>query len=371
MNITENIRTKKLGFGFMRLPTRAGLIDYKELNKMVDAFMSAGFNYFDTAHSYMTLRSESAIKKSLVKRYPRESFYLTNKLTSNFFVNDKQIRPLFNSQLKACGVDYFDIYIAHSVNSTNYEKFKRCNAFEICRELKKEGKIHHFGISFHDKADVLERILSEQPDIEVVQIQLNYLDYEDPSVEGRKCYEVCRKFNKPVLIMEPVKGGSLADPPEEAKKAFDELKGGSYASYAIRYAAGFEGVLTVLSGMGNMQMMTDNISYMKDFVPLDEREQNAVQRACDAFKSLNLIQCTDCRYCMDVCPKNIPIPDYFACLNATKQSKKWNPAMYYRRIKANAPKPDECIKCGKCENACPQHLEIRQLLEDVSKNFRI
>lgn len=369
MSIFEEIKTKKLGFGLMRLPTKAGLINHRELCKMVDAFMEAGFNYFDTAHPYMALRSEGATRKALVKRYPRESFYLVNKLTCNFFVNEKQIRPLFNSQLSACGVEYFDIYLAHSVNSTNYEKFKRCNAFEVCKKLKEEGKIKHFGISFHDKAYVLESILKEQPDIEVVQLQINYLDYEDPSVEGRKCYEVCQKFNKPVIVMEPVKGGSLANPPDKAKKAFDELQGGSYASYAIRFAAGFENVLTVLSGMGNMAMMKDNISYMKDFEPLNDIEKEAVRKACDAFKSLNLIQCTDCRYCMDVCPEKIPIPEYFACLNGTKQSKKWNPAMYYKRIKAKAPSPDKCIKCGKCEKACPQHLEIRKLLEDVSKTF--
>ncbi len=369
MDIKDSIKTKKLGFGLMRLPTKAGLIDHKELCRMVDAFMEAGFNYFDTAHPYMALRSEGATRKALVKRYPRESFYLVNKLTTNFFATEKQIRPFFNLQLKNCGTDYFDIYLAHSVNSTNYEKFKRCNAFEVCSQLKQEGRIKHFGISFHDKAYVLENILSEHPEIEVVQLQINYLDYEDPTVEGRKCYEVCQKFNKPVIVMEPVKGGSLADPPEEAKKLLDELHGGSYASYAIRYAAGFEDVLCVLSGMGNMDMMNDNISYMTDFKPLDAAEQEAVSRVCGVFRSLNLIQCTDCRYCMDVCPEKIPIPDYFACLNATKQSKKWNPAMYYKRIRAHSPAPDKCIKCGKCEKACPQHLEIRRLLEDVSKTF--
>lgn len=369
MEYVTGIKTKKLGFGLMRLPTKAGLIDLKELRQMVDTFMEAGFNYFDTAHPYMALRSEGAIRKALVKRYPREAFYLVNKLTSNFFLNENQIRPFFNSQLKACGVEYFDVYLAHSLNRDNYEKFKKCNAFNVCKELKNEGKIKHFGISFHDRAEVLEKILSEQPDIEIVQLQLNYLDYDDPSVEGGKCYEVARRFNKDIVIMEPVKGGSLANPPEEGKKAFDELGDASYASYAIRYTAGFEGVLTVLSGMGNMAMMKDNISYMKDFTPLSEKENLAVMKSVAAFRGLNLIQCTDCRYCLDVCPKNIPIPDYFACLNAKKQFKGWNPSMYYRRVSATKPKPDECIKCGKCEKACPQHLEIRELLKEVDKNF--
>lgn len=173
MKYATGIKTKKLGFGLMRLPTKAGLIDLKELKQMVDTFMDAGFNYFDTAHPYMALRSEGAIRKALVKRYPRDSFYLVNKLTSNFFLNENQIRPFFNSQLKACGVEYFDVYLAHSLNRDNYEKFKKCNAFNVCKEFKNEGKIKHFGISFHDRAEVLEKILSEQPDIEIVQIQLN------------------------------------------------------------------------------------------------------------------------------------------------------------------------------------------------------
>lgn len=369
MNTLTGIKTKKLGFGLMRLPTKRGLIDHKELCLMVDAFIDAGFNYFDTAHPYMALRSEGAIRKALVKRYPRESFYLVNKLTSNFFITENQIRPFFNSQLKACGVDYFDVYLAHSLNRDNYEKFKKCKAFETCLELKKEGKIKYFGISFHDRAEVLDKILSDYPEIEIVQIQLNYLDYDDPSVEGGKCYEVARKHGKDIVIMEPVKGGSLASPPDEAKMIFDKLGNASYASYAIRYAAGFEGVITVLSGMGNMEMMTDNISYMKNFIPLDEEEKNAVEAARNAFRNLNLIQCTSCKYCLDVCPANIPIPDYFASLNAKKQFKGWNPSMYYKRIAAVNPTPDKCIKCGKCEAACPQHLNIRDLLTEVSKNF--
>ena len=313
----ENIK-QNFGFGCMRLPMKDGEIDTAEMNRMVDAFLDAGFNYFDTAHGYLQGKSETALKTCLTSRYPRDRYILTNKLTANFFKTEADIRPFFESQLAACGVDYFDFYLMHAQGLTNYDHFKACRAYETAFALKAEGKVRHVGISFHDRAEVLEQILTEYPEIEVVQIQFNYVDYEDPAVQSRKCYEVCVKHGKPVIVMEPVKGGNLVNLPEDAKAVLDELYGGSPASYALRFAAGFPGMLMVLSGMSNMEQMQDNISFMADFKPLDETELAAVRRVQEIFRSKHLIPCTCCHYCTDGCPKHIAIPDLFAIMN-TKQ----------------------------------------------------
>ena len=361
---------KNFGFGCMRLPMKGGEVDYAEFNKMVDAFIENGFNYFDTAHGYLQGKSEIALRDCLVKRYPRDKYIFTNKLTNFFFKTEADVRPFFESQLKICGVDYFDFYLMHAQSKENFAMFKRCRAYEQALEFKKEGKIRHFGISFHDTAEVLEQILTEYPQIEVVQIQLNYIDYDDPAVQSRKCLEVCNKYNKPVIIMEPVKGGNLVNLPEAAKKYFEQLGTASPASYAIRFAAGCEGVFMVLSGMSNMAQMSDNISYMKDFKPLSEREMQAVDNVCAVFKGMNLIACTACRYCTDGCPKKISIPDLFACLNTKSIYHDWNTDYYYNEVHTkNGGKASDCIACGKCEKACPQHLPIRNLLKDVAKEF--
>ena len=267
---------KNFGFGCMRLQMVGEEVDYEEFKKMIDAFLDAGFNYFDTAHGYISGKSETAIRDCLAARHSRESFILTNKLTMDYFETEADIRPLFESQLALCGVEYFDFYLMHALNATRYQHFERCNAFRIAQELKAEGKIRHIGFSFHDKSKVLDQILTEHPEVEVVQLQFNYADYEDPAVEGRKCYEVCRKHGKPVIVMEPVKGGKLAQMSEDALDVFRALGSNSAASYAIRFAAGFEGIMMVLSGMGNMDMMNDNLSYMRDFQPLNEQELEAV-----------------------------------------------------------------------------------------------
>ena len=360
---------KNFGFGCMRFPMKDGEVDTVELIKMIDTFIAAGFNYFDTAHGYIGGKSELALKECLTSRYPREDYVLTNKLSTNFFKTNEDIIPFFEAQLKACGVEYFDFYLMHAQDKKIFEKYKFCRAYETALELKKAGRIKHFGISFHDTAEVLEEILAEYPQIEVVQLQFNYVDYEDPSVQSRKCYEVCRKYGKPVIVMEPVKGGSLVNLPPEAKAVFAELGSGSDASYAIRFAAGFEGILTVLSGMGNMDMVLDNIGYMKDFVPLDSREQDAVQKVCDLLRAQNLIPCTACRYCIDGCPKNISIPDVFACMNGKRAWNNWNSDYYYDIHTQNKGKASDCIGCGKCEHICPQHLPIRELLRDVACEF--
>lgn len=357
-------------FGCMRLPMKGKKVDYNEFIKMADAFIGKGFNYFDTAHGYIGGQSETAIRDCVAKRYDRSKFLLTNKLTDFYFKKESDIRPFFESQLKLCGVDYFDFYLMHAQDGNNYEMFKSCRAYETAFELKKEGKIRHVGISFHDKADVLERILTDYPEIEVVQIQLNYVDYEDDGVDSKNVYEVCEKFGKPVLVMEPVKGGSLVNLPDEAKAVFDKLHGGSYASYALRFAAGFPNICAVLSGMSNMEQMEDNLSFMSDFKPLSSEEHEAVKKVCEIFKKQNIIPCTACRYCIEGCPKKILIPELFSCYNAKVAFNNWNQDYYYENVLTTRNgKASDCIKCGRCEKACPQHLEIRSLLEQVAAKF--
>ena len=361
---------KKFGFGCMRLPMKDGEVDNSEMCAMVDTFLESGFNYFDTAHGYVGGKSETALRDCLTSRYPRDRYILTDKLTNFFFKKQEDIRPLLDSQLAACGVEYFDFYLMHAQNAENFAFFKHCKAYETALELQKEGKFKHFGISFHDTADVLEQILTEYPQIEVVQIQFNYVDYDDPAVQSRKCYEVCKKFGKPVIVMEPVKGGNLANLPKDAKAVLDDLHGGSPASYAMRFAAGFENMMMVISGMSNMEQMKDNISAMKDFKPLSEAELAAIDKVKEIFGAKNLIPCTSCRYCVDGCPKQILIPDLFACLNAKKVFNNWNTDYYYNNVYTTRNgKASDCIQCGKCEHACPQHLPIRELLADVAKEF--
>ena len=361
---------KNFGFGFMRLPMQDGEVDIAETNRMVDAFLDAGFNYFDTAHGYLQGKSEKALKTCLTSRYLRDRYILTDKLTENFFKTEADIRPLFESQLEDCGVDYFDFYLMHSQCSENYGHFKACRAYETAFALKEEGKVRHVGISFHGRPELLEQILTEYPAIEVVQIQFNYVDYDDPSVQSRKCYEVCRKFNKPVIVMEPVKGGNLVKLPDDARAVLDALHGGSPASYAIRFAAGFPGMLMVLSGMSTPEQVQDNISFMKDFKPLGETELAAIAKVQEIFRSKNLIPCTGCRYCTDGCPKQIAIPELFATMNAKQIHHDWHTDYYYNAVYAlPGHKASDCVKCGKCESVCPQHLPIRQLLETVANEF--
>lgn len=258
----------------------------------------------------------------------------------------------------------------HAQSKENFAFFKKCRAYEQALEWKKEGKIRHFGISFHDTAEVLGQILFEYPQIEVVQIQLNYVDYDDPAVQSRKCLEVCNRFHKPVIVMEPVKGGNLVRLPEEARKYLEELGTASTASYAIRFAAGCEGVFMTLSGMSDRAQMNDNLSFMKDFTPLNEKERRAIDQVCAVFRSMHLIPCTACRYCTEGCPKKISIPDLFSCMNAKNIYHDWNADYYYTQVYTkNNGKASACIGCGKCEKACPQHLPIRSLLKEVAKQF--
>ena len=369
MGYFENVK-KNFGFGCMRLPMKDGRVDYDEFCRMIDLFMAEGFNYFDTAKVYLEGQSETALRDCLVKRYPRESYIFTDKLSTHCFDTEAEVRPLLEKQLSDCGLEYFDFYLMHAQSKEIFEKYKKCRAYEQAIEFRNEGKIKHLGMSFHDKAEVLDEILTAYPEVEAVQIQLNYVDFDDPAVQSRKCYEVCRKHGKPMMIMEPVKGGNLAVLPSDAAKILEDLHGGSAASYAVRFAAGFDGVFMVLSGMSNLEQMKDNLSYMKDFKPLDAVERAAVEKVCEVFRSKKLIPCTACRYCTDGCPKHIDIPNLFSCMNSKHVYKSWNDDYYYNNVytKRNG-KASDCIKCGKCERSCPQHLPIRKLLENVAAEF--
>ncbi len=363
----------RFGFGCMRLPLRPdGEVDLEEFSRMIESYFEAGFNYFDTARGYLDGKSETAIKACLTSKYPREQYILTDKLSRDCFKTEADIRPLFESQLEACGVDYFDFYLMHGQVRDNYDYFKSRHAYESVLQLKEEGKFRHFGISFHGTAEFLEEILIEYPQIEAVLIQLNYVDYEDPAVQSARLVEVCRKCRKPVMVMEPIKGGSLIRLPAEAQRIFDELKGGSNASYALRFAASIDQVMMVLSGMSTFEQMKDNVSFMADFKPLNAEEQEAVRKVCAIFRAQDIIPCTACRYCIAGCPKHIRIPDVFACVNAKKVFNDWNQDFYYHTVvtgEGRKAKASDCIKCGQCEAACPQHLPIRQLLEDAAALF--
>lgn len=358
---------RKFGFGFMRLPMDGDQVDIPQTTQMVDEYLNAGFTYFDTAHGYLQGKSELALKSCLTSRYPRDRYVLTDKLTNFFFKSEADIRPFFQSQLEACGVDYFDFYLMHAQNEEKFAYFKMHRAYETAFALKAEGKIRHVGISFHDRAEVLDRILTEYPQIEVVQIQFNYVDYNDPAVQSRLCYEVCRKHNKPVIVMEPVKGGNLVNLPQQARDVLDALHGGSPASYAIRFAAGFPGIVMVLSGMSDLAQLRENVSLMQNFKPLNEQELAAIAQVQQSFRSMHLIPCTACRYCVDGCPKHIAIPDLFSLMNTWKLHHNHNAIYYYDSVyTAPGSRASDCVRCGKCEAACPQHLPIRELLEQVA-----
>ena len=376
---------KRLALGCMRLPLNGdseGDIDMEKCKEMVERFMEAGFNYFDTARVYHRGVSEKMIKECISDRYPRESFVLTDKLSDGCFRNEEDIRPLFEDQLKVLGVDYVDFYLMHALDKGNYDKYQRTHAWEIAQELKAEGKIRHVGFSFHDDAEFLEQILNDHPETEIVQIQFNYYDIDSPSVQSAELYEICEKYDKPVLIMEPVRGGGLAKLPAVAQDVLDELykkqceeegmdpeDQPSAASYALRFAASFPMVCMVLSGMGDMDMIEDNIDTFTDFCPIDEEELEALYKIKDLLKTPGLIPCTACHYCTESCPQQIKIPDLFQNYNNNILFPSWNSRMYYDINTRGAGKASDCIKCGKCEKACPQHLKIRELLEKVADEF--
>ncbi len=362
---------KNLGFGCMRLPmTDDNKVNYDEFNLMIDEFINAGFNYFDTAHGYLDGKSETALRDCLSARYERDDYVLANKLSSWCFNGEEDILPLFEDQLKLCGVDYFDIYLFHCINKETYEKHKKCNSFDKIKTLKDQGKIKHIAMSFHDTAEFLDQVLNEQPFMEAVQLQINYLDYNNPSVQSKACYDVAVKHGKKVIVMEPVKGGILASVPDEASAVLKTLGDGSPASFALRYAASYPNVFMVLSGMGDMDMMRDNINTFTDFTPFTQHDFETIDRVREIILQTQQIGCTGCNYCTNVCPKNIPIPEIFTEYNLYL-SNKATAHTVKESIEKLQNSAANCIKCGKCEEVCSQNLEIKELLEKIVKKLEL
>lgn len=353
---------KNFGFGCMRFPMAGDEVDTAAVTEMVDHFMEAGFNYFDTARPYHNGSSEAVLRQCLTSRYPRDQYVLTDKLSPTQFETEADIRPLFESQLERCGVEYFDFYLFHANSAVRHQKFTETRAYDIVQELKAEGKIRHVGMSFHDSARVLDKILTERPEIEVVQLQLNYVDWDDPKVQSRKCYDVCRKHGKPVLVMEPVKGGTLVNLPEQAMGL---LKNMSPAELAIRFAAGWGNVAMVLSGMSDMEQMKQNVEFMKNFKPLSYQEEQIMERIRAIYQAQNRIPCTSCRYCLNSCYGKINIPEVFSCMNDLQEGKEGAEERY----KALERGADRCVGCDMCSHVCPQGLNIRLLMEQVNRRF--
>ena len=367
---------KKLGFGLMRLPKiDENTIDIEQTKKMVDEFLAAGFTYFDTAWAYPG--SEDAIRKALVERYPREKFQLATKNAAWINCKTKEdALSQYETSLKQSGAGYFDFYLLHNLGDSRTKLFEEFDLWNYFSNEKKKGKIKHLGFSFHSTPEQLEEILTKHPEAEFVQLQINYGDWESPSVKSRECYEVARKFNKPVIIMEPVKGGNLATPPASVEKILKDAEpNSSCASWAVRFAADLEGVITVLSGMSSLEQMRDNLSYMKDFKHLTSEQKKVIEKARVELSKIPIIPCTTCNYCAKVCPMDIGISASFASLNmytlyGNLEAAKHNENIYVG-VLGGHKHASSCIKCGACEAACPQHIKIRDELERVAKTFNV
>lgn len=366
---------KKLGFGLMRLPMLdENTVDIETTCAMVDEFLDKGFTYFDTAWMYCNFKSEEATKEALVKRHPRDSYTLATKLHAGFLQNKEDRDRIFEEQLRKTGVEFFDYYLLHDVGEDHYKIYQDLDCFQWLQDKKAQGLVKKIGFSYHDNAQLLDQVLTEHPEMEFVQLQINYLDWDSVGVQSRKCYEVAEKHGIPVIVMEPVKGGTLAKVPSTVEDLFKEYRPEmSVPSWAIRFAASLDNVFMVLSGMSNMEQLKDNISYMQELVPLNEEEQKRIQKAVEIINSNIAVPCTGCSYCVDGCPMKINIPQCFSLFNADKQEVKekgWTPqGEYYDRMTQTRGKASDCIACGQCEGICPQHLPIINHLKDVAQYF--
>ena len=370
---------KKLGFGLMRLPvndkTNMADVDMEQLKKMVDLFMEKGFTYFDTAWMYNDFASESAAKTALVDRYPRESFTLATKLHSAFINSLEDRDRIFHAQLEHTGAGYFDYYLLHGIEASMYPKYEQFDCFHWLLDKREKGLVKHAGFSFHDTPELLDEILTKYPEMEFVQLQINYLDWESQWVQSRACYETALKHKKPVIVMEPVKGGTLANVPEEAQELFRGLDPEkSVSSWAIRFAASLPGVMTVLSGMSDMEQIKDNTSYMEDFKPLTEEETAVCHKVAEIINRQIAVPCTGCSYCTAGCPKKIAIPQYFSLYNEDMrehlEEKGWTVNYSnYAMLTEKFGRARDCIECGQCERVCPQHLHIIENLKAVSGHY--
>lgn len=376
MSVIES--KKRLGFGLMRLPLlnpdNPANIDVEQVKQMVDTFLERGFTYFDTAWMYHSFQSENVVKEALVDRYPRDSYTLATKLHAGFIKTKEDCDKVFEEQRRKTGVEYFDYYLLHDIGFDHYKTYTDLDCFRWLMDKKEKGLVRHIGFSYHDNAELLDKVLTEHPEFEFVQLQINYLDWESVGIQSRKCYEVAEKHHVPVIVMEPVKGGTLANVPDAVTKMFKEYHPDmSVPSWAIRFAASHENVALVLSGMSNMEQLLDNLSYMDELVPLNEEENALIRKAVEIINSTIEIPCTGCSYCTDGCPMNIAIPKYFSLYNADKQeikTKSWMPQQeYYSRLTGTFGKASDCVACGQCEDVCPQHLPVIDYLQKVAEHF--
>ena len=363
----------KLGMGMMRLPLMEGAseVDIPQVEKMIDAFIANGFTYIDTAYGYLQGKSEEITGRTVVDRYPRSSFLLATKLPPWELKQKEDMQRVFDTQLARTHAEYFDYYLIHSISSKSLEQINEMDVWGFMRKLKEEGRVRHIGFSFHDSAEVLDTILTEHPEMEFVQLQINYADWEDPKVQSRLCYEVARKHHKSVVVMEPVKGGMLAGLTQQSREVLETIRpNASSASWAMRYAASLDGIITVLSGMSSLSQMADNIATFANFEPITEADRQALAQVQRILKATPTIPCTNCKYCTEKCPQDIPIPNILSASNRHKVYGFIDKGGYVN-ITQDKGKASDCIACGVCEGRCPQHIKIIDELKACADIFEV